>query len=364
MDFHDWKQDSIKTVFTFGLAFMTGLIFQYIDTPVPFLMGSLFGVWFLGSFIKPVRRYLGVARWVHIPIVLGLAVLIGASFQPDIVHLIATWWISVVVMLFATVLATSLGFFWLVKVRGYPPLTALLGCIPGGQAEILVLARDLVEKDYVVALMHLVRVATIFFSTPWLLSFVKGSDATLQSNAALQQMPHLYDLSLMDVVLFFAIAFVGYQGARLLRLPMPHLLGPLLLSITAHLAGWVVLPRISEFVILAQLAIGGAVGARLARVPFLEVIIYLRDAVINTVIVLTVYALMSLSLVWYLGVDFLQIWLSFIPGGLYEVTLLALLFGFDVAFIAFHHTVRLIMIFLCLPLITRSFPAEKLFRKI
>ena len=49
------------------------------------------------------------------------------------------------------------------------------------------------------------------------------------------------------------------------------------------------------------------------------------------------------------GRDLLQIWLAFVPGGLYEVTLLALLFGFDIAFVAFHHTARIILIFLAMP---------------
>ena len=40
----------------------------------------------------------------------------------------------------------------------------------------------------------------------------------------------------------------------------------------------------------------------------------------------------------------LEIWLAFVPG-LYEVTLSALIFGFDVAFVAFHHTVRIILLF-------------------
>jgi len=43
--------------------------------------------------------------------------------------------------------------------------------------------------------------------------------------------------------------------------------------------------------------------------------------------------------------------LAFIPGGLYEVTLLALIFGFDIAFVAFHHTVRVMMVFFGLPFI-------------
>ena len=45
------------------------------------------------------------------------------------------------------------------------------------------------------------------------------------------------------------------------------------------------------------------------------------------------------------GIDFVNMLLVFVPGGLYEVTLLALIFGFDVAFVAFHHTIRMMLIF-------------------
>ena len=44
---------------------------------------------------------------------------------------------------------------YLVRVRKYSFIMALLSCIPGGQAEVTAMSRDLVEKDYVVALFIL-----------------------------------------------------------------------------------------------------------------------------------------------------------------------------------------------------------------
>ena len=107
--------------------------------------------------------------------------------------------------------------------------------------------------------------------------------------------------------------------------------------------------RVNEFVILAQLAIGGAVGARLAKVPFRELLGYLRDACATTALILAAYLLATVMVAKATGVSFLTAWLAFVPGGLYEVTLLALIFGFDVAFVAFHHTIRVMLIFLSLP---------------
>lgn len=111
------------------------------------------------------------------------------------------------------------------------------------------------------------------------------------------------------------------------------------------------MPRIAEFVILAQVLIGGAVGARLAKVPFAEVFGYVFDAVVSAVILLAVYALATVGLNLLFGLDLIRLWLAFVPGGLYEVTLLALLFGFDVAFVAVHHTIRIVFIILSLPVV-------------
>jgi len=123
-------------------------------------------------------------------------------------------------------------------------------------------------------------------------------------------------------------------------LPMPHLLGSLLLSIALHGFGWVSVPRIGEFLIVAQVAIGGAIGARLAKVPFKTLTGYLVDALVSASLVIAVYLCIALIISWFSGITLLNLILSFIPGGIYEVTLLALLFGFDVAFVTFHHVIR------------------------
>jgi membrane AbrB-like protein len=164
-------------------------------------------------------------------------------------------------------------------------------------------------------------------------------------------MPSLTDLGLLQIVKFLGIAVGGYFTAHFMRIPMPHLTGPIFLSACLHIFGIVAIPRINEFVIIAQLVIGGAVGARLAQVSFSEVLQYLSDGLVNTVLILVFYLTATFLMTSIMDVSFLEMWLAFVPGGLYEVTLLALIFGFDIAFVAFHHTVRIMMVFLTMPFI-------------
>lgn len=342
--------DIRKMAVTFAIALTTGALFWAVNFPAPFLMGSLFGVWIIGANMPALHPHLGVARWFHIPVVLGLGVLIGSYFNADVVSQAYRWWDTLAMMILVTLIVSSAGYLFLTRVRRYDPLMAFFCSIPGGQAEAIIIARDTVEKDYVVALFHLIRVAFVFVSTPLILGLFQGAAAVAESNSQLAQMPGLLDMPALDLVGFFTLAVSGYVIARRLRWPMPHLLGPVGASTIAHMAGIIAIPRIFEFVMLAQLAIGGAVGARLAQVRFAELRVYLRDAALTTVMILTLYFAAACLMTFVTGRELLQIWLAFVPGGLYEVTLLALLFGFDIAFVAFHHTARIILIFLAMPL--------------
>ena len=69
------KIDLIRLAITFSLALAVGWGFMQAGVPAPYLMGSLFGVWFGGALFKPLQPHLGVARWFHKPVVLGLGVL-------------------------------------------------------------------------------------------------------------------------------------------------------------------------------------------------------------------------------------------------------------------------------------------------
>lgn len=76
-----------------------------------------------------------------------------------------------------------------------------------------------------------------------------------------------------------------------------------------------------------------------------------HDAVTNLNLELMTYGLLAPAISRITDINFIQLLLAFIPGGQYKVTLLALIFGFDVAFVAFHHTSRVIMVCIGLPLI-------------
>lgn len=344
-------KDVAKLALTALFALSSGWVFSQFRLPVPYMLGSLIGVWVLGGLIRPAQPWLGVPRWFHIPVILGLGVIVGGAIGPGFIGSVLIWWPTTLVVIVATTIATAIGFLVLWRLRRRPWLQALLSAVPGGQAEVSVIARDYVDKDYAVVLSHLVRVTFIFLSTPLILALVEGQAAVEQSYQAQDNLPGLFELPPRRIIEFLAMAFGSYALARLIRMPMPHLLGPMLVSLVLNALGWVETIRLNEFVLLAQVTIGGQIGARLSRVPFREVLSYLIDGLMVSVVTLSIYTGFAVGVAVVLDMRLLDAYIGFVPGGLYEVTLLSVLFGLDVAFVAFHNTLRVVLIYVGLPFV-------------
>ena len=58
--------------------------------------------------------------------------------------------------------------------------------------------------------------------------------------------------------------------------------------------------------------------------------------------------------------DILTLILSFCPGGIYEVAVIAIAFELDPNFVAFHHIIRLLMILIMVPIILKIINKSKL----
>lgn len=348
-----WRSDLRCLAITLACAAACGIVARYLGLPAPYMLGSMLGVWCLTALIEPLRPRMRVPRWFHVLVVLGVGVIVGGMFAPETLGQMLDWIFTLATMLVASVVATAAGYLFLTRWRGYEPPLALFCALPGGQAEVIIISREYVDKDYVVALCHLVRVVFIFCAVPLGLALLLGETAVQGSNRVLAQFPGVLDLAPATLAQFVALALVGYVVARWLRTPVPFLLGPMLLSMGLHLADLVAIPRVNEFVFVAQITLGGMVGARLGQVRFGVLAGYLRDALVNVVLVTTVFVGAAWAIAGWIGLDFIDVMLAFVPGGLYEITLLSLIFGFDVAFVAIHHSVRMLSLLFALPFLLR-----------
>ena len=161
------------------------------------------------------------------------------------------------------------------------------------------------------------------------------------------------DVPIADLLLLLACAVVGAWIAPYLRLPAPQVLGPMILSGIVHSTGITDAPPPSFAVNAAQLVMGTVVGCRFYGVAAREIArdIALASGASGSMIIvalLTAFAVTTLS-----GIPFQQTFLAFSPGGLPEMSLLAIAMSADVAFVATFHILRITIVVAAAPLVFR-----------
>ena len=101
------------------------------------------------------------------------------------------------------------------------------------------------------------------------------------------------------------------------------------------------------------LILGASVGCRFANKTFGEIARNAWHSFIATflLVILGLAAAFAASLV--IDKNFFTLILSYCPGGIYEVAVIAIFFDLDPEFVSFHHIIRLLMILFIVPLILK-----------
>ena len=101
------------------------------------------------------------------------------------------------------------------------------------------------------------------------------------------------------------------------------------------------------------LILGASVGCRFADKTFKEVIGNTFHSLIATIQLVLLGIASAYVATFFVDNDFLSLILSFCPGGIYEVAVIAIAFELDPDFVAFHHIIRLLMILFMVPIIIK-----------
>jgi membrane AbrB-like protein len=119
--------------------------------------------------------------------------------------------------------------------------------------------------------------------------------------------------------------------------------------------GWSNSPPPLELVALAQVVVGCSVGARFAGVPIKEVVSVMTASVGSTILMLLTSLLFAYAVHRLTDLGLEPLILAYSPGGLAEMSLIALALGIETAFVATHHVIRIGLIVISAPLLFRLF---------
>jgi hypothetical protein len=150
-------------------------------------------------------------------------------------------------------------------------------------------------------------------------------------------------LTTYEVALLLAVGGLGVWVGRLLRLPAAIMTGPVLFSAVAHAAGLVHGVPPAWLVGVTQVVIGCGLGARFAGIERGMLIRAARLAVINAGVALAMAFGFAWALAPWVGEPLTAVFLAFAPGGLAEMSLIALSLQMSVVYVTVHHVARIVL---------------------
>ena len=347
-----WKSlnDLLKLLLMLLIGSIVGSGFAVVSMPLPFFIGGLLGTIGLSLAANTRSIILTFPKFLRKGFVALVGVLIGATISPESISSFPNLGLSMVAVLAYVCLAHTLGFFISLKFGGYHKIDAFYASMPGGFVEAVEIGERSGGNLRILVLSHLLRVLLVVILVPILFWLVSGE--TVGSSANFNFQKGDYDRS--DLVFIFALGFLGLILGRLFRLPAGHLLGPIIISVAFHGAGVLDTSSPIWLLYLAQLFIGVGLGTQFSGSPKFDYKRVIKASVLATTLMLCLSALFAFSLDRFSDLSFSALFLSFAPGGVSEMGLIALSLGISPVMVAAHHMLRIFFTVFIAGIVTRT----------
>jgi membrane AbrB-like protein len=337
----------LQTLTTFLIAAAGGLLFHLLHIPLPWMLGPLTAAMIYHTVSG------GCARWPVQFRNLGLIVIgysMGRTVTPEtagkiLANLPAMFGVTLLTVIFCL----GIGYITHRK-TGISLASGMLGNIPGGLAQMVLLTEEIEDADVtVVTFLQMTRVLAVVFSVPFIAADGIGPMQGGAPSPLAAAGPH----NLAAAILAISAAPLGAWLASLLKLPIPCLLGPIFATTAAVLISGPAPPVPPFLMDSALIFFGTYFGIIISLESMKKLGKVFPYAVGGAAALLAFTYLLAYGLTLLTPATLLTSFLSTAPGGLSEVGVVALALHADVAFIMAYQLFRLFSILLLVPPLLR-----------
>lgn len=313
-----------------------------LGLPLPILLGSLVLVavlsvlgWRIGGLAPDLPQNL---RLGFVPVI---GVSIGGAFYPGLLAEAATWWPSLAGLALFVPLAHAISYAIYRSIGGLDRVTALFAAVPGGLIESISMGEQAGADLQMLTMLHFLRLIGCILLVPFAFWLLTGHAVGSAAGVAMpgSQVPVLPQ----DAVVLLAAGLAGYFGGKWIGLPGFTITGPVLASGAAHLVGLTAAVPPHWMVQMTQLVVGASLGCRFAGLPRGSLPLALRLALVSVLVTLALGFGFALGLHGAVGQRIGTVFLAFAPGGVSEMSLVALSLHVSVVYVAAHHIARIVL---------------------
>lgn len=321
--------------------------FVLIALPTPLLFGGLVGA--LGyALTRPAAPLALPGSWFKAGQAVVGAIVGSAVDWGTLAGLGARWLIVLGISCFALLVSVVVGS--LLTRRGATPATAAFSSIAGGAIGLTAMADDLGADSRVIAALQYLRLLIVLLTMPVVVTSVFGAS---DQGGALSLVGGDWRVD----VPFVALAIGGgVVLGKLLRLPSPALLGPLLVAAPLTLVPYFDGAQVPAVIAgLGYLAIGVQVGLKFTVGSLRSIGRMVPTAMLTIVVTLAACAGLGWILTLTTDATPLDAYLATTPGGIYAVMGTAASTGSDVTFVAAAQILRMLIVLALAPFVAAYF---------
>lgn len=328
-------------------------MFVWAKLPLPWFLGALTFCLIASVAAAPIER----PRPLAIPMRCVLGVAIGSAFTPALLDRMGSMAWSLLLLVPYMLFVIALGMVFYERFAKLDRPTAFFSAVPGGLTDMTTMAEDAGAKPRSVILIQASRILVIVFALPlWL----QWHDGLSVNQAVAASRAHIWEVDPRDALVMVAMGLFGWLGARRLGLAGAPIVGPMLVSGTAHAFGWTFSAVPVEVLVIAQISVGVLLGCQFRGLTLREFTSTMVWGIAYAAGLLVITAVVAHYVARWTGFDPVSVLLAFAPGGQTELNLLTYVLGLDVAYVALHHLMRLGIVILGAQLV---FKAQKGWRK-
>ncbi len=344
-----YYSENIKQLFSkkflavISISIPSAIIAEYFDIPL---------AWFLGPMVITSFAALSGLKIMMPKIVLSFILIIlglhiGNYIDQNLFNQMINWIWTSLIMLIYIIICMLVVAKYLQKFANYGEKASIFSAAPGALGPLIILAENEKTDLSQVATSHLIRLIIIITVIPFIIVNNTNTEKLLIDNFDYMAQNHINLILLIIASLFFIFVFDK------IKVPAALLSGTLFASGLLQITDIASYRLPNETINFCLLILGASVGCRFAEKTVKEIANNSLHSIVATTILVVLGLIAAYSATFFVDTSILTLILSFSPGGIYEVAVIAIAFDLDPDFVAFHHIIRLLFILFTVPVFLR-----------
>ncbi|MEO0773122.1 MAG: AbrB family transcriptional regulator [Pseudomonadota bacterium] len=322
------------------LGTLAGLMADRLGLPLPYMIGPLLSVGAVALTLPHIlpAGYAFPAR-LRLVFIAVIGLIIGAQVTPELFANASRLAISFAALVLFVGVCQAFNYWVFRRIGGYDRPTAFYAGSPGGLFESLAMGEEAGGDVARLTLQQFLRIVIVVTALPIGLSIYLG--APVGSAAGISFSTR--DVPWTDLPIVALVGGLGLLAGRILRLPAQQITGPMLMAAILSLTGVFQIDMPDWLIKLAQIIVGTALGMRFTGLSRGLVLRGVGLSFLSVGGMLIVSAAFATALVPLTGQPFDVLLISFAPGGVTEMSLVALSLQANPAFVTLHHIMRILI---------------------